>query len=506
MVMTDNGNLDRVIQNQEYELQKKLAREYEAALQDVQTSMDNYFARFEKRDVEYWNKLQNGTIKPPAGKTIEQHYADWRTAQVGRGEKWRAQRDDLTRRIVQANLEAEAIINATTPSVAATAYRHTAHMIESYVPVVDLGNGRSVRTSFSLLNEHTVKRLNSGVNHVDFKVSDGKGGYTFRKLQLKQKKDYNWNSKRIQSELQRGIAAGESTDKIANRFYNVMGSNKKAAVRNARTAITSARNAGTMEAYKDAAELGIKLQVEWMATADSRTRDTHRWLHGVRIELDEVFPNGCRFPGDPKGEPAEVYNCRCTTRAVIPGTKSEKAMGRNNQMAEDFKNVQKYNEQNEKMAFTESENGGIMYKSGSLNTINDPMVEVFGSAEESNPKEVEEFLKEIAESKVEFIRAKYEKLGYTPSSYSGTPGTLYISEGASYSAWCHEMQHMRDAKKSGWKSASELMQNKKLRYEFERRAYRQEIELAKRYNRKDMVKRLRILRNNERRRIYGYED
>ena len=65
--------------------------------------------------------------------------------------------------------------------------------------------------------------------------------------------------------------------------------------------------------------MGIEMQKEWMATLDSRTRHSHRRLDGETVEYDSEFSNGCRYPGDPKGKPAEVYNCRCTMVARVKG-------------------------------------------------------------------------------------------------------------------------------------------------------------------------------------------
>ena len=72
-----------------------------------------------------------------------------------------------------------------------------------------------------------------------------------------------------------------------------------------------------MDSYEAAAKMGIEMQKEWMATLDSRTRHSHRRLDGETVEYDSEFSNGCRYPGDPKGKPAEVYNCRCTMVARV---------------------------------------------------------------------------------------------------------------------------------------------------------------------------------------------
>ena len=56
-----------------------------------------------------------------------------------------------------------------------------------------------------------------------------------------------------------------------------------------------------------------------MATLDSRTRDSHRQLDGEVVGDDGKFSNGLRYPGDPEGPAAEVWNCRCTLVASIPG-------------------------------------------------------------------------------------------------------------------------------------------------------------------------------------------
>ena len=60
----------------------------------------------------------------------------------------------------------------------------------------------------------------------------------------------------------------------------------------------------------------------WLATLDERTRHTHRDLDGMTVPMEEEFPNGCMEPGDPNGGPEEVFNCRCSMRAVVSGLKS----------------------------------------------------------------------------------------------------------------------------------------------------------------------------------------
>ena len=69
----------------------------------------------------------------------------------------------------------------------------------------------------------------------------------------------------------------------------------------------------------------MNIQKEWICTHDDRTRQSHLNLDGVRVGINEEFPNGCKYPGDPDGAPAEVYNCRCTMRSVIAGYDQEKA-------------------------------------------------------------------------------------------------------------------------------------------------------------------------------------
>lgn len=90
------------------------------------------------------------------------------------------------------------------------------------------------------------------------------------------------------------------------------------AIRNARTMTTSAENAGRLDSYRRAKDMGIEVMKTWVATLDSRTRHTHRMIDGETVDVDEPFSNGLMFPADPDGDPEEVYNCRCTlvTRAM----------------------------------------------------------------------------------------------------------------------------------------------------------------------------------------------
>lgn len=139
-----------------------------------------------------------------------------------------------------------------------------------------------------------------------------------------------------------------------------------------------------------------------------------------------------------------------------------------------------------------------------FNSKADPMQDAFGPGELSNPKEIADFRKEADECRVQIIEKEYESLGYSPGMRKGQPGELHISNGASYSAWCHEIQHMRDDRAAGW-SGFGIIENREECYRREKRAYKIEIDMAEKAGRKDIADRLRENLESERRRIYGLD-
>ena len=82
----------------------------------------------------------------------------------------------------------------------------------------------------------------------------------------------------------------------------------------------------------------------------------------------------------------------------------------------------------------------------------------------------------------------------------GKPGTLSINRSASYSAWLHEFQHVKDDKKEGWNGVDVLFDEEK-HIAWEKRAYQVEIDLAKSIHREDIVGKLEENLKNERQRI-----
>lgn len=79
-----------------------------------------------------------------------------------------------------------------------------------------------------------------------------------------------------------------------------------------RTEIGSAQNLGAMESYIKA-EVA---RVQWLASLDDRTRESHMMEHGRIVKLGEKFPvTGLDYPGDKSGPIEEWINCRC---AVAP--------------------------------------------------------------------------------------------------------------------------------------------------------------------------------------------
>ena len=61
-----------------------------------------------------------------------------------------------------------------------------------------------------------------------------------------------------------------------------------------------------------AVESGVTSSRIWVAELDDSTRESHADLDGYETKsMDDEYPNGLMFPGDPDGDPDETVNCRC---------------------------------------------------------------------------------------------------------------------------------------------------------------------------------------------------
>lgn len=278
-------------------LEAEISAEYTAAGKEVAGAADEFFREFELEDAKYAEAVDKGEMSAKA-------YQRWRRSKLARGEGYRQMREDIAARIRDAAQIAAAYIDDTLPAVFALNRTYAAYAIER------AGANLGVGMSFSIYSEDVVKRLI--VEHPELLPN-----YP-RRLALNVPKEMRWLREKISSQVLHGILGGETIPKIASRMVDVVGMDKNVAIRNARTAVTSAENGGRMDTYDAAEAMGIRLQKEWMATHDTRTRESHGRIDGERVDKDAVFSNGCRFPGDPNGAPEEVYNCRCTMVSYLP--------------------------------------------------------------------------------------------------------------------------------------------------------------------------------------------
>lgn len=54
-------------------------------------------------------------------------------------------------------------------------------------------------------------------------------------------------------------------------------------------------------------------KISWLTAGDELVRPSHAAIDGETIELNGMFSNGLRYPGDQNGDAGEVINCRCST-------------------------------------------------------------------------------------------------------------------------------------------------------------------------------------------------
>lgn len=302
------------------ELEKHIAKEYGQASRELQEKWDKYINGWDEGSgdsrIHHKSLLERYKEEYQAyqeGKYTKEQFDAWYYAQIGRGERWQNLKDQMSSRMTEAKQSATSLINNVLPK----AYTKSFNDFSEVERVAKMSIGQ-MGIRWDLVDEYTIKNLMLNKNNVtEYRVDYKFRSYpqsTLRPLAINPIKDYEWNSKMIQNALLQGILQGESIGKIANRFQDVMVRNRNSAIRNARTAVTGARNRGKLDRWGDLKSQGCEMTKIWVALGDDRVRDWHADADGQEVPYDEPFIVGgeeMECPCDSYGSPRNVYNCRC---------------------------------------------------------------------------------------------------------------------------------------------------------------------------------------------------
>lgn len=277
------------------ELEARIYREYQQAYENVKSKFEEYTKRFAEEDKVKIKQVEDGVI-------TQKEYTQWKATQIIVGNRWQALQNNLAEDLTMVDKKVASIIGDYLPEAYADNFNYSTYEIEKNI---------RVDTSFTLYSRETVEKL--------FR----EGEIQLPKSGVEIPEDKKWNKRHISSAVMQGILSGDDIPTIATRLQQVTDMDRRGAIRNARTLMTGAQNAGRIDAYQRMADLGINVKKQWLATLDSRTRDSHARLDGEIADLKDKFSNGLMEPGDPNGDGSEIYNCRCTLVPYFPDDEDE---------------------------------------------------------------------------------------------------------------------------------------------------------------------------------------
>lgn len=281
-------------------MEKHIEDVYKQAEEEIIQKWDSYMSKVWDKTNDLYKELDKAKKSGDQDKQkeIQNKIASIQKSETFQNKKYQSMLDTVTNQLANVNQTAVSYVNDKMSSIYAVNYNEVST------------EATKVGISFDLVNESTVKRL----------VKDGDVKLPKKKIDIP--KDKKWNTKQLNSSLLQGILQGESIRDISKRIQPIVDNNKNAAIRNARTMVTGAENRGRFDSATELEGLGAIIEKTWMATHDGRTRESHLQIDGETVPKDEEFGNGLMYPGDPDGEPEEVYNCRCSMTTRIVGVKS----------------------------------------------------------------------------------------------------------------------------------------------------------------------------------------
>lgn len=279
-------------------MEGKVVDVYKRASDEIEVKLKDYYKRYEKKDQKWRQWVKEG-------KKSKEEYKQWRKGQLLVGKRWEQMKDSIAHDYRNADKIALGIVNGERAGVYALNHNWETYQIEK-----NLG----INTSYELYSREAVQRILTQNPRMLPRPGKRMG------QKIRDWKTSVWTKRQLHSVATQAIVQGESIPDIAKRLAREVGQkSSNSMIRNARTMMTGAQNAGRMDANNRARKMGIEVDDYWLATIDERTRTSHRLLDGTKRGEDGLFANGLAFPGDPAGDPSEVYNCRCTIIGQIKG-------------------------------------------------------------------------------------------------------------------------------------------------------------------------------------------
>lgn len=183
------------------------------------------------------------------------------------------------------------------------------------------------------MGKYDTATISAGKHHLvkRFSTSDTIAAQIVQELRLSLLNNVHGITDSIKEEIlyyiQLGQEKGWAYDKTAKEISDKVGST----YRSQRIVRTESVKASNMGGILGAKKTGLLMDKTWINAKDKRVRGNplgpvtqfdHWDMGGVTLPIDQPFLLGSRtiggasdslqFPGDPKGNPADIINCRCT--------------------------------------------------------------------------------------------------------------------------------------------------------------------------------------------------
>ena len=114
---------DELTERELAKLEKKISKVYSKAQSDLRKDIEAYFKGFKEEDEKKHDALK-------AGEITKEEYKQWRLRTLTSGYRYGLLRDKIARRYLEANKEADALVNETTPSVYALNHNYEAYYMD----------------------------------------------------------------------------------------------------------------------------------------------------------------------------------------------------------------------------------------------------------------------------------------------------------------------------------------------------------------------------------------